>query len=96
MNDETNLDELTPAEPPTEEEIRQKIRESRGAQLRALIISWYTGDTYQRALQEQAEALREEGLVINDDWGDMAEHILEQYAQAAAPTGVVGLDGEEV
>ena len=55
------------------------IRDSRGAQLRALVLSWYSNDTYQRALQEQAEALRSGELEISPDWADIAEQILEPF-----------------
>ena len=96
MNDLSKQDHEGNEIPPTEEEILQKIRDSRGAQLRALIVSWYTGDTYQRALQEQATALQDEGLVINKDWAEMAEYVLEQYAGAQGIPEVIGLDGKPV
>lgn len=55
------------------------IKRSRGAQLRALVLGWATNETYQRALQEQAQALHEEELEISEDWGEMADIILKQF-----------------
>ncbi len=95
MNEQTDQSQGNQDEP-TEEEALAKLKESRGAQLRALIVAWYSNDTYQRALQEQAQALREEGLVISDDWGEMAEHILDQFAGGQNVPEVFGVDGNPV
>ena len=67
-------------------DILAKVRASRGAQLRALILAWHSGDTYQNALQEQATALREGELEIADDWSEIADQILKGFvAQRADP-----------
>lgn len=71
MNDTKQVDERDALE---------VIRESRGAQLRALILAWYTNETYQRALQEQAEALQAGELEISDDWANIADHILQTFS----------------
>ena len=67
-----------------DEQLKAALKYSRGAQLRALVMSWQLGDTYQRTLQLQAESLQNGGLVINDDWGDLAEDILAQLSSCQA------------
>ena len=56
------------------------IRYSRGAQLRALVLSWHLGVTYQHALQEQATELQKDDFEISDDWAQIAEHIYLSFA----------------
>ena len=62
--------------------LAEAIRAGRGAQLRALVLSWYVGDTYQRTLQLQAEELQNGDLQISDDWAEIAESILQNFANA--------------
>lgn len=57
----------------------EMMRKSRGAQLRALVLSWHLNILYQDALQEQALALQNEELEINEEWATTAAHILDAF-----------------
>ena len=69
-------------DPPTPEEV---IKRSRGAQLRALILSWHLNETYQNTLQLQATELQKGTLEISEDWGSMANSILHSFEDQIAP-----------
>lgn len=71
--------------PPKQEELspEQIRRRGRGAQLRALVLSWHLGDTYQNILQAQANEIQSGELDISDDWGDIADNILSQFERCA-------------
>lgn len=69
----------TPSEELSPEQIR---RRARGAQLRALVLSWHTTETYLNVLQAQATEIQSGELDISDDWGDIADSILSQFERA--------------
>ena len=79
MSDD-KVTEQTESEP-AEEEVSPEtlLKRSRGAQLRALILSWHLNETYQNTLQIQATELQGGNLEISSDWGDVANSILHQY-----------------
>ncbi len=61
------------------------LKRSRGAQLRALILSWHHNETYQNTLQMQATELQKGKLEISEDWGGMANSILHSFEDQIAP-----------
>jgi len=66
------------------QDIAKTIRDSRGAQLRALILSWHLGMTYQHALQTQATELQKEEFEISEDWADIADQIYQSFVATAS------------
>ena len=79
------LPEPAPVEPAASPE--EILRRSRGAQLRAMILSWHLNETYQNTLQIQAIELQDGKLEIDDDWGEMANSILHQFQSCLDPRG---------
>lgn len=68
----------------TKQEIKPKtpeiiVKESRGAQLRALVLSWKLNETYQRTLQIQAEELQNGELQVDDDWTEIADQLFQAF-----------------
>ena len=62
----------------------EAARKERGAQLRALVVSWHEGKTFLEALAAQQVRIDDEGFEPADDWSVMADEILGQYTAVAS------------
>ena len=51
----------------------------RGAELRALIVSWDEQTTFNEALAEQTKRVEEGTFAPSSDWGEIADEILGSY-----------------
>jgi hypothetical protein len=59
-------------------------RAERGAQLRALVVSWDEGQTFLEALQEQQAAIDAGKFTPSDGWSVMGDELLGQYMSVRA------------
>ena len=57
----------------------ETARRDRGAQLRALVVSWQEGKTFLEVLADQQKQIDAGGWAPSDEWGQMAEEILAIY-----------------
>lgn len=57
----------------------QEIRKRRGAELRALIVSWQEEKSYEVALREQQAQIAVGKFEPSDEWGTVAEEFLAMY-----------------
>jgi len=58
---------------------QEDLKTNRGAELRALIISWDEQITFNEALAEQAKRIGAGTFAPSPDWGEIADEILGSY-----------------
>ena len=63
----------------SEKQEHELARAERGAQLRALIVSWDEDKTFIQALSEQQEKIDAGAFTPAEDWAIMADEILGAY-----------------
>jgi len=64
----------------------EAARRDRGAQLRALVVSWAENKTFVEVLRDQQQQIDEGKFQPNEDWNIMADEILGAYASQSKMT----------
>jgi hypothetical protein len=58
---------------------QENLKSKRGAELRALIVSWDEQIPFNEALAEQAKRIEDGTFAPSPDWGEIADEILGSY-----------------